>query len=156
MSYRILIVENDPVLRRLLSEMLTEERAGDQIVAVGSAAEALREMSRQPANLLITDWRMPNMDGVALIEKVKRIYPDTQAILLTTTELEEIQERSRHSTASFVLFPKPFPIDRFLNHIEQSLKAPAPATTKQRTPLLSDSVRGEYIRPFGKIVPSWS
>ena len=68
---RVLVVEDAPDARELVAAML--EGCGADVVAVGSAGEALEEMERQRFEVLISDIGMPSMDGYALIEKVRRL-----------------------------------------------------------------------------------
>ena len=68
---QVLIVEDAPDARKLVAAML--EGCGAEVVAVGSAGEALAEMERQRFDVLISDIGMPLMDGYALIEKIRRL-----------------------------------------------------------------------------------
>ena len=68
---RVLIVDDAPDARELVAEVL--KGCGAEVVAVGSADEALEEMERQRFDVLISDIGMPLMDGYALIEKVRRL-----------------------------------------------------------------------------------
>lgn len=121
MGYRILIVDGDPLMRALLCDILKEERAHDQVEVVDSAQEALASMRHEPANILITDWQMPDMDGLTLIEAVQLLHPKTHAILMTAADQDEVKERRRNRPASFTSFTKPFSIEAFLAHVDQAL-----------------------------------
>ncbi|HEY9405029.1 MAG TPA: ATP-binding protein [Pyrinomonadaceae bacterium] len=68
---RVLVVEDAPDARELVAAML--EGCGAEVVAVGSAFDALAEMERRRFDVLISDIGMPLMDGYALIEKVRRL-----------------------------------------------------------------------------------
>jgi DNA-binding response OmpR family regulator len=120
-GHHILIVDSNPRLRDLLREMLTEERADDKIETASSGREALVTMRRERADILIADWQMPDMDGMTLVELTKALYPNTHAILLTTADQDEVQERRHHRQISFTSFTKPFSIETFLGHIDQVL-----------------------------------
>lgn len=121
-SHRILIVDDNPKLRDLVRDILLEERAGDRIVTASSASDALAVVHHEPADVLITDWQMPpGMDGLTLIETVQFLHPETQAILMTTADQDEVHERSFKRPASFTFFAKPFSIEAFLAHIDQLL-----------------------------------
>jgi DNA-binding NtrC family response regulator len=112
-------------MRDLIEEILLEERTSDTVVTAGSASDALAVMQHQPVDVLITDWRMPGMDGLALIEAVQLVRPRTHAILVTSADRDEVNECSRNRSASFAFFTKPFSIEAFLAHVDQVLtKAP--------------------------------
>ena len=67
---RILLVDDDPGLLRLLSIRLRAEHY--DVEAVESAAEALAALSRFRPDLVVTDLRMDNMDGIALLKELQR------------------------------------------------------------------------------------
>jgi two-component system, NtrC family, response regulator GlrR len=78
---RILVVDNDPALRRLLSIRLGA--AHYEVEAVGSAREALDECMRLRPQLVITDLRMEPMDGLGLLKELKSRWPELSVIILT-------------------------------------------------------------------------
>ncbi len=68
---RVLVVDDEPDARALIAAVLTG--CGAEAIAVGSAVEALAEMEREGFNVLVSDIGMPEMDGYALIEKVRQL-----------------------------------------------------------------------------------
>jgi CheY-like chemotaxis protein len=66
---RVLIVDDDPQMRVLLREILSEE--GYQILEATDGKQALELIHQQPVDLLITDRAMPVMDGMELLEKLR-------------------------------------------------------------------------------------
>lgn len=68
---RVLVVDDEPDARELIAAVLTGR--GAEVVAVDSAIEALAEFERQRFNVLISDIGMPEMDGYALIEKIRQL-----------------------------------------------------------------------------------
>ena len=78
---RVLVVDDEQVVREVLVEMLTT--LGQQVEAVDSAAAALEALERGRFDLMITDLSMPAMDGLTLAAEVRRRYP-WMAIALTT------------------------------------------------------------------------
>jgi len=78
---KILVVDDDPIIRDSLSEFLKLE--GYQCQGAGSFHEALKELEKQPYNLIITDVNMPEVDGFELLRVVKKRYPEIVAIVIT-------------------------------------------------------------------------
>jgi len=70
MSIRVLIVDDNEVFRRPLQRAL--EAAGFEVVAVPSAEDALEVLEGSPVDVLLTDHRLPGMDGVQLITRITR------------------------------------------------------------------------------------
>ena len=63
-SPRILLAEDDPVTRMLMTRFL--KKAGYEVEAAANGSEALDKMTECYYPILVTDWEMPEMDGVAL------------------------------------------------------------------------------------------
>jgi two-component system response regulator AtoC len=77
----ILVVDDDPAMRHLLSVILTDH--GWEARAVASAAEALREVEARDLDLVLTDVRMPGMDGLALLREIQRLRPELTVIVMS-------------------------------------------------------------------------
>ena len=81
---KLLIVDDDPLIRKSLSLTLSRE---DDITVVGSAsdgAEALALCERLKPEILLMDIRMPGVDGIAATRLIKQRYPDIRIMMLTT------------------------------------------------------------------------
>lgn len=85
----ILLAEDDPVTRMLMTRFL--KKAGYEVDAVANGAEALERMTRRYYPILVTDWEMPGMDGVALCKAVRKMQLDgyVYALLLTARDAKE-------------------------------------------------------------------
>ena len=77
----ILVVEDEPDVRLLLAREISDK--GHEVVAVTDSAQAIEEMGRGKFDVVLTDVRMPGMDGMALTEWIKRTRPDTNVIVMT-------------------------------------------------------------------------
>ena len=76
-----MIVDDEPLVRRSLSELLT--LSGYTVSSAGNGKEALGLLKDYTADIIISDLKMPGMDGIQLLKQIKTIYPDTQVILIT-------------------------------------------------------------------------
>jgi HD-like signal output (HDOD) protein len=80
---RILFVDDEAALLGGLQNLLRKERGRwDMVFAVGGQ-QALIEMRKAPADVVVTDMRMPEMDGVTLLRKIKEEFPSTARIVLS-------------------------------------------------------------------------
>ena len=70
----ILIVDDEAEIREMLSEILTSEH--HRVVAVGSGREALERMAMEHYDVILTDMRMPDLDGRALYREIEQRWPD--------------------------------------------------------------------------------
>lgn len=78
---RILVVDDEEGLRSYLSEAL--ERDGHTLLTAADGGEGARLLDREGVDLLLTDLKMPGMDGMALLQKVKAEQPDVEVVVLT-------------------------------------------------------------------------
>jgi two-component system response regulator AtoC len=77
----ILVVDDDPAMRHLLSVILMDH--GREARAVASAQDALRELEARDVDLVLTDVRMPGMDGLALLREIQRLRPELTVIVMS-------------------------------------------------------------------------
>src|SRR5687768_2446694 len=80
MSYKIMIVDDEPANLRLLERLF---RRDYRVVSAGSGEEALRLLEQHDVALLITDQRMPGMTGIELIKQATEFRPHMVRIILT-------------------------------------------------------------------------
>ncbi len=87
---RILLAEDNPALLDLMRKGM--EHLGDVITA-RDGADALRKISEQPPDLVVADYRMPNVDGAALFEKLRSAETTRQVPLIFVASRKDIEER---------------------------------------------------------------
>ncbi|MBN1996758.1 sigma-54-dependent Fis family transcriptional regulator [candidate division KSB1 bacterium] len=80
-SLKIMVVDDEKILRVSLTDELVE--AGYYTEAFDNAAEALEKLKKIKFDMLLTDIRMPEMDGIELLEKCKQLRPDIEVIMMT-------------------------------------------------------------------------
>ncbi len=78
---RILVVDDDPLIRGSLYEQLKSKRFDVEVAADGS--EAMEHLKDGHFQLVLTDMKMPQVDGLNLLEHIKRRYPDINVVLIT-------------------------------------------------------------------------
>lgn len=78
---RVLVVDDNPDMRASICVAL--ERAGFETAVAGDGQRALALQNRQPADVLITDIYMPELDGLELIQQFKARFPRTQVIAMS-------------------------------------------------------------------------
>jgi two-component system, cell cycle response regulator len=85
----ILLAEDDPVTRMLMTRFL--KKAGYEVDAVANGSEALDKMTKRYYPMLVTDWEMPEMDGITLCKAVRNMQLDgyVYALLLTARDSKE-------------------------------------------------------------------
>ena len=82
-SYRLLVIDDDPTLLKALPDTLRFRLQGCIVDTTASPDEALTLVGKQSYDAIISDIRMPGMDGVALTVKIREVQPATPVILIT-------------------------------------------------------------------------
>ncbi|RAL20319.1 transcriptional regulator [Lujinxingia litoralis] len=78
---RILVVDDEPHARRALVELLSDD--GYEVASAGDGFKALGILREWPCEVLLTDWRMPVMDGITLIKKAREENPQLGCVVMT-------------------------------------------------------------------------
>jgi two-component system response regulator PilR (NtrC family) len=107
MSKTILLAEDERMLRESLAQLLAEE--GYQVVQAADGKEAYDALLAQPFDLILTDIRMPNMDGVSLLQHAQQAAPQTPVVVLTAFgTVESAVAAMRGGAADYLLKPVQF------------------------------------------------
>ena len=116
---QILVVDDDPGLLRLLTIRL---RSQDYVVEpVDGPAKALAAVSRFRPDLVITDLRMAEMDGISLLRELQRRWPSLNVIMLTAHGTIPDAVKATQSGA-FAFLTKPVDKDQLLDEVRRALK----------------------------------
>ncbi|RJS78978.1 response regulator [Candidatus Bathyarchaeota archaeon] len=116
---RILIVDDDENIRKVLTKILEDE--GYLVEAVGTAKEAIRITKKKFYNLALIDIRLPDMEGVKLLTKIKDTVPKMRKIIITGyPTLNNAIEAVNKGADAYIL--KPFNLDDVLKIISEQLK----------------------------------
>ncbi len=117
---RILVVDDDPHLLKMLVDTLAG--IGYKTVAANDGIEALDLLQQEDIgtfDLMITDIKMPNMDGIGLLKRARRYHPDLPVLFITGVASEDVIGEA--SPDGFLA--KPFRISRLEELIENALSA---------------------------------
>jgi len=152
-SPRILLAEDDPVTRMLMTRFL--KKAGYEVEAAANGSEALDKMTECYYPILVTDWEMPEMDGVALCRAVRNLQLDgyVYALLLTARDSKEHIIAGLEAGADDYLIKPVHEAEliarlnagrRILN-LEHSLRV---ANQRNRILSITDALTGAYNRRY--------
>ncbi len=100
----VLIVDDEESLRQSLEKVL--KNAGYQTATAGSGSEALETLAQHPTDLVLSDLKMPNGDGLELLKSIKKKFPDIEVILLTGYgTIETAVEAMKEGAYDFITKP---------------------------------------------------
>ena len=117
MKQRVLVVEDEEKLRRVVQLQL--QSAGFDVDQAGSAEEGLRAADR--ADLIITDLKLPGMDGLELLSNLRRQNSNTPVIVMTAFGTVETAVTAMKSGAADFLL-KPFSLDHLMTVVQKALE----------------------------------
>jgi len=118
-SPRALIVDDEPRLRQVLVRLMS--RDGFACADAPDGAAALAQMEREPASLVLSDLRMPGMDGVELLRRLRERWPDTVVVMITAVADVEVAV-SCLALGAVDYLTKPFNLDEVRARVRQALE----------------------------------
>ncbi|MGE9492287.1 two-component system response regulator QseF/GlrR [Escherichia coli] len=124
----LLLVDDDPGLLKLLGLRLISE--GYSVVTAESGAEGLRVLNREKVDLVISDLRMDEMDGMQLFAEIQKVQPGMPVIILTAHgSIPDAVAATQQGVFSFLT--KPVDKDALYQAIDDALEQSAPATDER-------------------------
>lgn len=140
---RVALVDDDPGLLRLLTIRLKSE--GFEVAACESASQALQSVKSFHPDVVVTDLRMAQMDGIGLLRELQKRHPAMPVILLTAHgTIPDAVEATK--SGAFAFLTKPVEKEQLLEELEKALRVAGPigkledwrAQFVTRSPLLED------------------
>jgi DNA-binding NtrC family response regulator len=120
MTEKILIVDDEPDMLKLLS-MIIREKTSYEVTTTNNPMEALDLAKKSPFDLVITDLKMPGLDGIELLDAVKQVDEDIPIIIITAySSVEAAAEAIQKGGFDFIT--KPFRKEQILFTIDKAMK----------------------------------
>ncbi|WP_169447419.1 response regulator [Paenibacillus fonticola] len=141
MKLNILLVDDEPFILRTLHHMIEEAKDNWKVVgAVEDGEEAIEALNRESIDLIVSDIRMPAVDGMELIKYCDLYRPDVKVILLTGyKDFEYTQQAIRSGVADYILKPGS------LNAIFESIERVEKKVTEERNQIRLQQKREKGI-----------
>jgi DNA-binding NtrC family response regulator len=147
MKKRILVVEDEEKLRRVIELQLVS--AGFEVDKAAAAEEGLKILDR--ADLVLTDFKLPNMDGLQLLSLIRRQNAQVPVIVMTAYgSVETAVEAMKAGATDFLL--KPFSLDHLMRVVQKALEV---HTLRDENRKLKEELgrRYEYDNIIGRSQP---
>jgi len=101
---KILLIDDEPDILRVLGISLKAD--GYEVIPALNGAEALEAFAREKPPIVITDIKMPGMDGIEVLEKIKALSPDTEVIIITGHgDIDNAIESLKYGASDFINKP---------------------------------------------------
>ena len=122
-SLKILAVDDSPTMRRIIVNTL--KRAGyENVTEASDGKDALAKMKVEQFNFVITDWNMPEMDGLTFVSQIRSLdeFKDMPILMVTTRSVkDDIIEAMKAGVNNYIV--KPFTPETLSEKIGQVLKS---------------------------------
>ncbi len=124
--YHLLLADDDAITRRGIQSLDIWEKLGIRIIeAVSDGLEALNALARLPVDILLTDVKMPRMDGLKLAEEAHRLYPDLSIVFVSGyDDVDYIRQALRLQAIDYILKPvSPPELEQCFNQVLKRLSS---------------------------------
>ena len=143
----IWVIDDDRAMRWVLEKTFKEE--GFNVTSFEEGQSALERLGKEQPDVILTDIRMPGLDGLSFLARVKERYPNLPVIIMTAhSDLESAV--SSYQTGAFEYLPKPFDIDEALTLVNRAIQHTAKLQRQQdttkATPIKNLDIIGESDR----------
>jgi response regulator RpfG family c-di-GMP phosphodiesterase len=113
------VVDDEPRLRQVLVHLMRND--GFRCFEAGNGAEAIELLERQPVTLIMSDLRMPKIDGIELLKQVRLRWPDTAMVMITAVADVEVAV-SCLAIGAMDYLTKPFHLEEVRARVKQALE----------------------------------
>lgn len=113
----ILVVEDDPQLRRMICWALEDE--GFVVEAAGDGRQAVERTARVRPSLVVLDMTLPVLDGVGVARELRAIYSEPPPVLVMTADGRAAEKARR--VGAYAYLTKPFDVDELVTLVRQGL-----------------------------------
>jgi two-component system nitrogen regulation response regulator GlnG len=155
---KVWIIDDDRSIRWVLEKALEQENIESQSFENGD--KVLSALNREVPDAIISDVRMPGIDGLELLQQIHAVHPDIPVIIMTAhSDLDSAV--NSYQKGAFEYLPKPFDVDEAVNLIKRAInhkhentssKAEEPAEQYQNTEIIGEApAMQEVFRAIGRL-----
>lgn len=127
---RILVVDDEPFILSSIERAISNSA---EVKTVGTASEALKEVSSCNYALCLLDFLLPDMNGLEVMNRINKISPDTKVAIMTGSLLDDTMKQTIEESA-YHFIPKPFSLQQIKDVVQSVIddirKSPKTATEK--------------------------
>jgi two-component system nitrogen regulation response regulator GlnG len=152
------VIDDDRSIRWVLEKALN--KAGMAVSAYDNAEQALSALNRHQPDAIVSDIRMPGMDGLTLLDKVKNRYPEVPVIIMTAHSDLDSAVSAYHGGA-FEYLPKPFDVTEAIEQVQracrksQESRTQSAVTQASTTEIIGEApAMQEVFRAIGRLARS--
>jgi CheY-like chemotaxis protein len=106
---RVLVVDDEETLTWSMTKTLAKDRGKYEIIIANTGTDALQILDKDPIDVVVTDIRMPDINGLELLSLIRKKYPSTKVIIMTAYGSPEVHKEAARK-GSYYYLEKPFEI----------------------------------------------
>jgi CheY-like chemotaxis protein len=118
---KVLIVDDEETLTWSMTKTLTKDKGKYELVIANTGTEALTVLKQDPIDVVVTDIKMPDINGLELLSMIRKQYPSTKVIIMTAYGSPEVHKEATRRGSYFYL-EKPFEISDLRTIIIKALE----------------------------------
>ena len=115
---KILVVDDERDICRMISNILKEE--GYKVDKAYNGGQAIKKIKARGYNLMILDYKLPDMDGINVLKEVRRIKPSLKVIMISAYGSPSIKSMAK-KLGAYRFLDKPFDLDRLVRVVKDAL-----------------------------------
>jgi DNA-binding NtrC family response regulator len=116
---RLLIIDDEPIIGKRLQQAFT--KTGIETIIFTDPVRAMEAMAEERFRIVITDYRMEDMDGLEVLRRVKILNPQAKVIMITGYPSQELEEKAILS-GIFEFMAKPFRMDELKDAVYRAMQ----------------------------------
>jgi DNA-binding NtrC family response regulator len=119
---KILVIDDETIVRTSCERTLTPE--GYEVISASGGQEGIEYLQNQSFELVLLDLKMPDIDGIEVLTRIKKEWPDTKVIMITGySTVDTAVQALRYGAYNFI--EKPFTPDSLLNAVKEIFEGSA-------------------------------
>jgi len=118
---KILVIDDEPIVRISCERSLAN--MGYEIKSASSGKEGIELLEKEPFNLVLLDLKMPDMDGIEVLKKIREKWQETKVIMITGYSTVETAVKTL-KLGAFSYIEKPFTPDTLLEAVKEVFDLP--------------------------------
>jgi len=142
--YKVIVVEDELTNSLLLKRLLT--KAGYQVIVAHNGADALKHIEKEHFDVILTDWMMPQVDGIELIRRVRENIKPLPYIIMVTALVSESAKMYALESGADDYIAKPIDIDELLSRVKDGIKKQEQAEIQPK--IITEKIQVDVIPPF--------
>lgn len=109
MAKTILLVDDSAMMRKIVQKNIKELGLDVQIVEAGDGNQGLEKFKAGGVDLVISDWNMPNMDGLTMVKEIRKLDPEKKVpVMMLTSEATAAKVKEAIAAGANNYLSKPF------------------------------------------------